>query len=371
MAKPILGDIFIGNFPVTQGYGGNPEAYKQFGLAGHNGIDFGVPDNTQIISATNGKVVRVGFDQYGYGNYLEVWDEAQQCATLYAHLKTIVVQMNDTVIRGQSLAYSDNTGNSTGPHLHFGYCRTDANGVRTNKDNGYAGWINPNAYATWDIKNLTEPVKPPDNTDPVVCDKKSVRDMLVTKASAFDAQNPPYSELKGHNDENDRLLEGKTRELDDEIRAHTATKEYWLNIMKQQMAILDPNGEYGLRPEPPSIAGALIQLVKAEDDARMALKKQQEMEKLLEEEQKARKVSDTLAQDRFTALQELTEAKKEVERNLENSKNELGVCQDRLKNRKDIAKFSVSELLHEAKNQVKEKIWNVVQNFLSKIAGKH
>lgn len=158
MAKPILGDIFIGNFPVTQGYGGNPDMYKQFGLAGHNGIDFGTPTGTPIVSATDGVIVRIGWDPYGYGNYVEVWDEAQLCATLYAHLKSINVTMNEKVIRGQLLGYSNNTGNSTGPHLHFGYCRTDASGVRTNKDNGYAGWINPNAYATWDIKNLTEPI---------------------------------------------------------------------------------------------------------------------------------------------------------------------------------------------------------------------
>lgn len=175
MAKPILGDIFIGNFPQTQGFGENPQMYAKFGLNGHNGLDFGTPNGTQIVSATDGKVIEVGWDQYGYGNYVKVWDPVQLCACIYAHLDHSVVAVNQEVVRGQLLGLSDNTGNSTGPHLHFGYCRTDENGVRTNKDNGYSGYINPNSYATWDIKDLTEPVEPQTHEESLQSELDKVR----------------------------------------------------------------------------------------------------------------------------------------------------------------------------------------------------
>src|SRR5205085_11550694 len=98
-------------------------------------------NDTPLLAAFDGQIVRTGWDQYGYGNYVEIWSPAQQCAVIYAHLRGFTVTIGQQVKQGQLIGYSDNTGNSSGPHLHFAICATDANGVKLNKTNGYAGWL--------------------------------------------------------------------------------------------------------------------------------------------------------------------------------------------------------------------------------------
>ena len=159
-----LSDIFIGKFPQTQGFGERPEYYKQFGLAGHEGVDFGTPNGTPIISATDGVVVRDIDDPKSgaYGIHCVVWDKIQSCATWYCHLQENKVNIGQVVVKGQLLGYSNNTGNSSGPHLHFNLCRTNAAGARIDTDNGYKGFINPNdgRIARWNITNPTKPTEP-------------------------------------------------------------------------------------------------------------------------------------------------------------------------------------------------------------------
>lgn len=135
------------NTRISQYFGENPAAYAKFNLRGHNGIDFAVPVGTDIFVCDAGTVKEVGNDVNGYGNYVKVlhwWGES-----LYAHLSYISVKIDDTLNQGQPIGLSGNTGNSTGPHLHFGirilpYSRADGwNGhsdpypYLTDKDNTY------------------------------------------------------------------------------------------------------------------------------------------------------------------------------------------------------------------------------------------
>lgn len=160
-----LSDIFVGNFPAGQKFGARPEYYKQFGFAGHEGVDWPMPEGTPIVSATDGVVVRDIDDPKsgGYGVYVVVWDKSQNCATYYCHLTKNEVVTGQSVIKGQLLGYAGSTGNSTGSHLHFNLCRTNDRGERINTDNGYKGFINPldGRIVEWEIKNLTAPVSPP------------------------------------------------------------------------------------------------------------------------------------------------------------------------------------------------------------------
>jgi len=55
---------------------------------------------------------------YSYGKYVLV-KHNNGLSTLYAHLSFIKVNKGDTVITGDTVGYSGNTGYSTGPHLHF------------------------------------------------------------------------------------------------------------------------------------------------------------------------------------------------------------------------------------------------------------
>ena len=103
---------------VTQWYGENPAYYRQFGVNGHNGIDFSLVTGAPLLSVSAGKVTRVQKLSTGYGWNVTVnhgWGQ-----TLYAHLSRIDVAEQQDVAAGAVLGLSGNTGNSTGPHLHLG-----------------------------------------------------------------------------------------------------------------------------------------------------------------------------------------------------------------------------------------------------------
>ncbi|GAA2481374.1 M23 family metallopeptidase [Streptomyces gobitricini] len=88
----------------------------------HSGQDFAVPVGTVVKAAHTGVVVKAGPNGGGdgpaYGNAVVV-KHANGRYTQYAHLSKINVHVGQTVKTGQTIARSGNTGNSSGPHLHF------------------------------------------------------------------------------------------------------------------------------------------------------------------------------------------------------------------------------------------------------------
>lgn len=131
MIKP-----FAGTYPITQTFGANPGAYARFGLAGHNGVDWGVPSGTPIRAAEGGVVLAARDDPGGYGHYIKI-DHGDGQTAIYGHLSRIETAANRMVERGQVIGYSGNTGNSTGPHLHFEIR------VKGQERNGYNGAVDP------------------------------------------------------------------------------------------------------------------------------------------------------------------------------------------------------------------------------------
>lgn len=84
----------------------------------HTGVDFATPIGTPVYATADGVVNAASFSTGGYG-YLVKIDHSLGFMTYYAHLSKIAVQKGMFVKRGQLIAYSGNTGNSTGPHLHY------------------------------------------------------------------------------------------------------------------------------------------------------------------------------------------------------------------------------------------------------------
>lgn len=84
---------------------------------GHIGLDIAVPTGTPVKTTMDGKVVYAGWNTQGYGNLVIVENGAYK--TYYAHLSSIPVEVGDTVNAGTTIGISGNTGNSTGPHLHY------------------------------------------------------------------------------------------------------------------------------------------------------------------------------------------------------------------------------------------------------------
>ncbi|MGW7260279.1 M23 family metallopeptidase [Streptomyces sp. NPDC054834] len=88
----------------------------------HSGQDFAVPSGTDVVAAHGGTVVKAGGNGAGdgpaYGNAIVI-KHADGQYSQYAHLSRIDVRAGQVVGTGQHIAKSGNTGNSTGPHLHF------------------------------------------------------------------------------------------------------------------------------------------------------------------------------------------------------------------------------------------------------------
>lgn len=124
-----LQKIFIMRF-VPNGYPINnysrissPYGYRIHPLTGkrelHTGVDLACSIDTPVYATSDG-VVDFAKDGWngGYGIMVKI-DHSFGFKTYYAHLNSFVVQRGDFVKKGQLIAYSGNTGISSGPHLHY------------------------------------------------------------------------------------------------------------------------------------------------------------------------------------------------------------------------------------------------------------
>lgn len=147
---------FKGTYAISQNFGENNLGfYKADGLKGHTGTDFLCPTGTPLISPINGVVVVVSNDiARGEGVAIISTDlykyKGQDCFldVVLWHMmdKSIKVKVGQTVKVGDLLGLSDNTGRSTGPHLHLTIVPLAPDGSRRpleGNDNGYNGAVDP------------------------------------------------------------------------------------------------------------------------------------------------------------------------------------------------------------------------------------
>lgn len=83
----------------------------------HIGLDFGVSVGTELKATMDGTITYAGWNDEGYGNLVVV--ENGPYKVYYGHLSEIPVEVGQTVSKGDVIGLSGNTGNSTGPHLHY------------------------------------------------------------------------------------------------------------------------------------------------------------------------------------------------------------------------------------------------------------
>ncbi len=83
----------------------------------HTGVDLAVPEGTPVYAANSGTVIFRGGSNYGYG--IAVVLAHGPFTTVYGHLSGVNVACQQYVNAGQVIGFSGNTGNSSGPHLHF------------------------------------------------------------------------------------------------------------------------------------------------------------------------------------------------------------------------------------------------------------
>lgn len=94
----------------------DPEYYRMFGRT-HWGIDISAPNGTPTVATATGTVIRAGYDSR-MGNNVKFCTATGWCV-IYMHLQHVAVQVGDQVSPGQLIGWVDNTGASTGPHLHY------------------------------------------------------------------------------------------------------------------------------------------------------------------------------------------------------------------------------------------------------------
>lgn len=118
--KPVAGGR------MSSGYGAR-SAPVRGASSYHRAIDWAVPVGTAVSASSAGTVAKAGWGGgYGYVVYINHGDGRQ---TRYAHLSKTLVRVGEYVDQGDRIALSGNTGNSSGPHVHFELL---INGVKVN-----------------------------------------------------------------------------------------------------------------------------------------------------------------------------------------------------------------------------------------------
>ncbi len=110
------------NSIVTQTFAEHERRRELNGWTNYNGgIDWACPTGTPIKASQDGVVIAVRSDATGYGTHVRIehTEGNTKYTTIYGHLQDIRVGIGDRVSAGDVIGTSDNTGFSSGPHLHF------------------------------------------------------------------------------------------------------------------------------------------------------------------------------------------------------------------------------------------------------------
>jgi len=144
MEIPKFNYPFNNNFPITLGFGIIPtdeeikKKFLEWGWSGHVGIDFGCPENTEILSVDSGDIIQSGSNGE-YGESITI--QHSWGTSFYAHLFECISKVGDKVDAKQPIGKSGSSGSAFGAHLHFAIKPIDVD-----LNNGYQGYIDPSQY---------------------------------------------------------------------------------------------------------------------------------------------------------------------------------------------------------------------------------
>ena len=96
----------------------NSRNFSQYFWYGHPGVDIALAEGTGVVASDTGTVTFAGWNIYGYGNLIVI-NHGNGYETFYGHLSSIGVVPGQIVYQGNFIGSTGNTGNSSGPHIHF------------------------------------------------------------------------------------------------------------------------------------------------------------------------------------------------------------------------------------------------------------
>ncbi len=102
---------------ITSEYGWRKSPFGGKKLSFHNGVDIANASGTAILAAGDGKVIFAGW-KAAYGRTIMI-DHGTGFTSFYGHCSEFLVKEGQEVNKGQLIAKMGNSGNSTGPHLHY------------------------------------------------------------------------------------------------------------------------------------------------------------------------------------------------------------------------------------------------------------
>ena len=175
---PIAGS----NLVMSDGFGMSATSYRNHT---HQGIDLNAKYQSVFATEDNGRVVNTGYNKSA-GNYVIVeYERANNVKyqVSYCHLDDISVKKGDTVHAGTSLGKSGNTGNSTGPHLHFA--------VKYQAGEGQD-------FKNIDPLNYLAEISVRGNLDGTVLKKGTSQDLLANLKGSVDTTPTPSEVLLAH-----------------------------------------------------------------------------------------------------------------------------------------------------------------------------
>ena len=106
----------LDNIQINSPYGNRDITINDKYYWWHNGLDLSAKLNTPIYAVADGTIKVTRFDN-SYGYYIAI--DHSKYGSLYAHLSRYIVVEGSNVKAGDIIGYTGNTGDSTGPHLHF------------------------------------------------------------------------------------------------------------------------------------------------------------------------------------------------------------------------------------------------------------
>jgi hypothetical protein len=255
---------FRNGYKISQYFGENPQIYRKWNLKGHNGADFACPNGTSVYASITGKVTKVANDEEGYGKCVKC--ENEQYGSLVAHLGQWEVSKGDEVKEGETcLGLSDDTGFSTGPHLHWGVFTKprDCN-------NGFNGYIDPLPLLE-QAGGGEDDVSLKDEVARLEEEVSRLKDLLTEKDNQHQHTTRERDEARGERDEARKQLE----QCKDEVKRISDS------LVENQRKILDLQDEIDRRNKENKDFG--VQALEAEKKWKDEVARSKELETTIEE----------------------------------------------------------------------------------------